>query len=170
METLTCVGCNATKPADQFHWRDGSKTKRRTKCKECSRAYGRSYKKKDPERWKSYERDRRKKQVAADPVGFRAAHAEYMRNRMRQKRQKVIAHLGGRCCRCGFDDWRALQVDHINGGGVAERKLARSSDALWRLVLADKNGKYQLLCANCNWIKRYENGEGCLIYDEEGET
>lgn len=26
-------------------------------------------------------------------------------------------------------------------------------------VVADKTGKYQLLCANCNWIKRSENGE-----------
>jgi hypothetical protein len=26
-------------------------------------------------------------------------------------------------------------------------------------VLADTTGSYQLLCANCNWIKKSENNE-----------
>lgn len=26
-------------------------------------------------------------------------------------------------------------------------------------AIMDTTGKYQLLCANCNWIKRHEKGE-----------
>jgi hypothetical protein len=72
-------------------------------------------------------------------------------------RRKVVHALGGRCCRCGFKDWRALQIDHRNGGG--NRELARlSRHAFHMKVLADPT-PYQLLCANCNWIKRYEEAE-----------
>jgi len=34
-----------------------------------------------------------------------------------------------------------------------------SGIAFLKKVLADKKGSYQLLCANCNWIKRWENEE-----------
>jgi len=59
---------------------------------------------------------------------------------------------------CGFDDFRALQIDHINGGGSSERKTLKK-DSLYREVLKDNTNKYQLLCANCNSIKRIENNE-----------
>jgi len=74
-------------------------------------------------------------------------------------RRKVVDCLGGKCKRCGFQDIRALQVDHINGGGYQEIKNI-SSKQRHQLVLEsvkNKENKYQLLCANCNWIKRYED-------------
>jgi len=40
----------------------------------------------------------------------------------RRQRQRVIAALGGKCAKCGFSDWRALQIDHINGGGSIEQR------------------------------------------------
>ena len=61
--------------------------------------------------------------------------------------------------RCGFSDIRALQIDHINGGGYQEIKK-NSAKRRYKLVLVsveNKENKYQLLCANCNWIKRYED-------------
>jgi hypothetical protein len=72
-------------------------------------------------------------------------------------RLKVIEHLGGKCKRCGFDDIRALQIDHTNGGGIKDR--AGLMYGFWKKVFLDTSGKYQLLCANCNVIKRIENGE-----------
>ena len=71
-----------------------------------------------------------------------------------KKRLEVILALGNICCRCGFSDIRALQIDHINGGGSKERKTKSGKSYLYH-VLKDLS-KYQLLCANCNWIKRYE--------------
>lgn len=73
----------------------------------------------------------------------------------------VLEKLGGKCLVCGWDDYRALQIDHINGGGSAERKKYGSSIPFLLKVLNDPNfiDTYQLLCANHNWVKRYENKE-----------
>ncbi len=90
-----------------------------------------------------------------DPQRYR----DYARKADQKLRQQVIAHLGGKCKRCGFCDWRALQIDHVEGGGNKELKAITSRRAYYRKVLADVSGLYQLLCANCNWIKRYEAGE-----------
>ena len=80
----------------------------------------------------------------------------------RKYRQMTLDLLGGKCAICGFDDPRALQVDHINGGGNQERIALKNPNAyrLYKLVEADVNHeKYQVLCANHNMIKRIENGE-----------
>lgn len=75
-------------------------------------------------------------------------------------KQLAINKLGGICVRCGFSDRRALQIDHVNGDGAKERKIGMiNSTSIYKKVLADKENKYQLLCANCNWIKRVENNE-----------
>ena len=37
-------------------------------------------------------------------------------------------------------------------GGSAQFKI-------YKLVLSDTTGRFQLLCANCNWIKRLEQKE-----------
>lgn len=75
------------------------------------------------------------------------------------KRKEIIELLGGKCKRCGFDDIRALQIDHVNGGGYKEMKSIHSRERLRLVVesIKNKENKYQLLCANCNWIKRYED-------------
>jgi len=79
--------------------------------------------------------------------------------RVRQK-QKALAALGGVCKRCGFSDSRALQIDHIAGNGYQERKrslITRYTQIINSVSPASLG--YQLLCANCNWIKRVENEE-----------
>lgn len=74
----------------------------------------------------------------------------------RQQRDVVLTLLGGKCVRCGFDDFRALQIDHVKGNGckhpISDYKLAVR---ILRVIPA----AYQILCANCNWIKRAENNE-----------
>lgn len=75
-----------------------------------------------------------------------------------KKRKELLVLLGNKCVKCGFADWRALQIDHINGGGHKERK-AMGPFNYYKKVYNDTETKYQLLCANCNWIKRYENKE-----------
>jgi hypothetical protein len=77
--------------------------------------------------------------------------------------KQCIAKLGNKCANCGFDDIRALQIDHINGGGKKEiMKYQKYYNwrKYYRMVLADTTGKYQCLCANCNWIKKSINKEG----------
>ena len=80
-------------------------------------------------------------------------------------RDKVIEALGARCKTCGFEDRRALQIDHVNGGGQSDRRERGYGNGysygFCKKILADPDFllKYQILCANCNWIKRHENKE-----------
>ncbi|MEK7178047.1 MAG: hypothetical protein AAB721_00070, partial [Patescibacteria group bacterium] len=55
-------------------------------------------------------------------------------------------------------DYRALQIDHILGNGSKERKKNNTTKIYHKIVNKQTKG-YQLLCANCNWIKRYTNKE-----------
>lgn len=78
-------------------------------------------------------------------------------------RQEVVRVLGSKCanpdCRWQNEDGTIgctnpviLQVDHVNGGGTKERN-ALSYPAMYRKILNGATG-YQLLCANCNWLKK----------------
>ena len=85
---------------------------------------------------------------------------ELARQRRWQARLTTIQALGGCCQRCGFTDPRALQFDHVRGDGNGEQRYRTNCTIKFlRTVAENKDGKYQLLCANCNWIKRYENNE-----------
>jgi len=77
-------------------------------------------------------------------------------------RLAVLDKLGNKCVQCGFTDLRALQIDHVNGGGKKERREINNTTIFYRKVSesTDKGeGLYQLLCANCNVIKHITNGE-----------
>jgi hypothetical protein len=76
-------------------------------------------------------------------------------------RKKLIELLGGKCIRCGFSDIRALQIDHISGHGSKELHK-KGNITTYRQYLASPGlakSQLQVLCANCNWIKRAENKE-----------
>ena len=82
-------------------------------------------------------------------------------------RLKAIEILGGKCCNpdClvpgGCADYRCLQFDHINGGGTKEIHSYGSAHVPRFIVSNPEEAmkRYQLLCANCNWIKRATHGE-----------
>lgn len=83
--------------------------------------------------------------------------------RKKDRRGKILSYFGGVCKRCGFSDYRALQIDHVNEEGHREVKAIGNYAIYKRLTVRIENGEdikdYQLLCANCNWIKRFENNE-----------
>lgn len=76
-------------------------------------------------------------------------------------KERIFDILGRKCSRCGFSDKRALQIDHKNGGGSKERKSIGQRQMYANILKCLENGsqEYQILCANCNWIKRHENKE-----------
>lgn len=74
-------------------------------------------------------------------------------------KEQIYKKLGYVCCRCGFADKRALQIDHINGGGNQDHAETKNHQKFLKKVIADTQGLYQILCANCNWIKRIEQKE-----------
>lgn len=81
------------------------------------------------------------------------------RERVKKQRDKIIELLGA-ICKCGYTDNRALNIDHINGGGTKERK--KVGGGYYTFVLKQLNAgskDYQLLCCNCNQIKKVVNDE-----------
>jgi hypothetical protein len=89
---------------------------------------------------------------------FNVRNARY-RERLRNQ---AFEKLGNQCanpqCRWvnedgtqGCTDQRCLQIDHVLDDGYKERHLAMV--VIYRKVLLDSEGRYQLLCANCNWLK-----------------
>lgn len=80
-------------------------------------------------------------------------------NAKRRMRAAANAALGNVCCRCGFSDWRALEIDHVNNDGYLERvngKRKTRWQMLKEIVQHGGQDRYQLLCANCHQIKSYE--------------
>lgn len=72
---------------------------------------------------------------------------------------KVLTHYGhGKCTCiiCGFDDIRALSIDHIQGGGNEHRRKLTYSNIYKWLVENDYPEGFQTLCMNCQFIKRYK--------------
>lgn len=86
--------------------------------------------------------------------------------------QKIIEFLGSKCSspNClvpdGCKDIRCLQIDHLNGNGNKERESFFSTYQYYKFIyekLLQGSKDYQLLCANCNIIKREENKEFCQV-------
>ena len=82
---------------------------------------------------------------------------------IRDLRAKVLAFFGGKCMNpnClvsgGCIDKRCLQIDHIQA--VGKNRLIAGELYLDILESSNSRERYQLLCANCNWIKRSEKKE-----------
>lgn len=152
-ETKRCPSCGESKQVDQFYRHLTGKLAGKTSayCRSCTR-----------QRQSDYYRDRggadRQREYIKTPAG-KAKSKRGNAKDLARVRADARAHLGGVCQRCGFSDDRALQIDHVHGGGRKERSSS-SAGMLYRRVIASVPGEtYQLLCANCNWIKRHENQE-----------
>lgn len=163
-----CKRCGETKALEAFSPQRGCILGRRPVCNECRKPGHRAY----FERVKDTTRDARlargrayysanKAKVNARVMecnrAWRLAHPEEYRARKRANyanlRERVVAHLGGRCS-CGFADPRALEIDHVNGGGTEElRHLVH--ETWYRQILRGTNPTpVRLLCATCNWRQR----------------
>ena len=122
-------------------------------------AYMRQWRADNPERWAAVARQARKKWKAE----HRDEHRESQRENRKRVRLDILNILGdGRCCKCGFTDWRALQIDHKDGGGYSDGRTKQNLHWLRSWIMANleqAKQEYQVLCANCNWIKRHENEE-----------
>ena len=107
-------------------------------------------------------RDNRKKQWDRDHPEL--VDAARKRHRAKLKAQ-VYAKFGNRCnnpeCSTpgGCTDVRCLQIDHVHNDGHKERRPngSRPRYRILREALNDTEGRFQLLCANCNTIKAWEN-------------
>ena len=155
--TLTsrvCSHCNRELPLKEFVW---GASYLRSICADCKRARDRAY----------YQQTRdircagRKRVYHANP--------ERILRRVRRdtsiydavKKLQVLCHYSDSKCACivcGEDDPACLSIDHINGGGGEHRRRIGSHFYAWLIKQGFPNG-YQTLCMNCQFKKRYHEGE-----------
>jgi hypothetical protein len=103
-----------------------------------------------------------------------------------QRKYRVLSHYSNgvpKCARCGYNDLRALSLDHPNNDGAAHRKSLRlieakrgkrvmSGEALFSTTGNGSGGNFYkwlvrnnypvpliVLCMNCQFIKRSEHAK-----------
>jgi len=108
-----------------------------------------------------------------DPAKFKLRNARIHHALLERTKLDVMSHYSGssqpQCANPygqhegSYADIRALSIDHVNGGGTKHRKALGSGGGLafygWLIKNAYPPG-YQVLCMNCQFIKRHESKEG----------
>lgn len=78
-----------------------------------------------------------------------ACHNQYTLNRGRETRNRILAHLGGKCAVCGFDKYPcSLEVHHLDPA-IKDKTFAGMRGWAWQRVLKELKGCI-LLCRNCH--------------------
>ena len=81
-------------------------------------------------------------------------------NHARIKDAVFNAYGGYKCACCGETERAFLSLDHVNNDGTAHRKGERKHCMhIYRWAIAHGfPDRLQVLCMNCNWGKRMNNG------------
>jgi hypothetical protein len=146
----SCSRCGVVKPLDDYY---ADKTKRdghHTVCIVCTLAY-------------------RRERYHADPTESRARmRAYYQKHRgkwllyARKLRNEVLDAYGGRCMCCGETTPEFLGIDHVNNDGEKHRaELKGYGRSIYRWLKNEgypQDGRFQLLCHNCNMSKGLYGG------------
>jgi hypothetical protein len=98
-------------------------------------------------------------------------HILSRRQSHRNLKRTIIDHYGGKCNCCGETELDFLVIDHIGEDGAQHRKMLfgekyRHSSAggkFYRWIINNDfpEGNLQVLCWNCNWSKRINQGVCC---------
>ena len=139
--------------------------------RELGREANRRYRLKNKEKLREFDKrpDRiqkakeRLKKIMSDPIMAEKIRTR-ARDRLREKRalirKELIYLMGGKCAVCGFEDYRALQIDHVNSDGSSHREKMYGNIVAYHKEIRESvisgEGRFQILCANCNWIKRHD--------------
>lgn len=116
---------------------------------------GNKYYLKHIEKRNKYFKERREKNAN---LCRQISNTSYHKNRI-----KVLSHYSpDLCCvLCGFNKHvSALSIDHIDGNGNKMRKAIKGHQRIYYWLKNNGFPKgFQVLCMNCQFIKRYENKE-----------
>ncbi len=149
MKTKTCIKCGIKKSLLKFDRHQTTKDKRQSWCRTCKN---------------DYRRERRRLKIgcnANEYENYRKQHLITCRRRNTSYRQVVIEHYSPNVCcsKCGFNDIRALSIDHINGNGALHRKELGNKNIYQWLVENNFPSNFQILCMNCQFIKRHKENK-----------
>lgn len=173
---------------------DDWKTRNRERVLEYSRNYeathkpqrkikNKRYKTANAEAMAEYQRQYRKSNREKDVEmkrNYYVRNAEHLREYARNYRQRhskrfellrqhalVIVGRGSvRCIKCGCDDPTLIEINHINGGGKAERRLLSSQAIHTRIIDGRRSiDDLDLRCRVCNLLHYLEMKYGISNYD-----
>lgn len=104
----------------------------------------------------------RKKHYYLNLATIKTKMRKYRERWVSMIKHDVVSHYSqyqNKCALCGFEDIRALSIDHINGGGNEERerlKLYGGSNFYKWLKANNYPSGYRILCMNCQFITTHE--------------
>lgn len=143
--------CENVKPLEDFVKSRSMPLGRGYKCRSCHASARSDFRKANPNKVKEqqaayYQRNKQKVIDASKKAAWNL-------------RMAMIEKLGGKCSQCGIADPRALQLNHINGGGRDEY-AGLAPTTLWRAIVKGerRTDDLEILCANHNQIYEYEVG------------
>ena len=155
-----CVNCKKILPFSSFNSLSRVISGLHSRCRECTRKYGREYSRmvyaKDGERIKALSTKWR----LENPEKVKAMAK---RARLKLRNEVLNAYSSGKpkCACCGEKIWEFLALDHVNNDGYLERnnKYKKGGPTgfyhqLKKLNYPDKY-RYQILCHNCNCAKGF---------------
>lgn len=107
-------------------------------------------------------------EISAKPLSGRNIYICKPCNSVRMKiyydgaRRKILKHYGNICNCCGESEEKFLTIDHINNDVGFDRytngKRIGGRNLYVKIVSSGFPETYQLLCMNCNFGKRMNNG------------
>lgn len=108
----------------------------------------------------------RAERLAAMTPEERAAFHAVLNAKSKEQRDAVrdavyLAYGGYRCACCGETERMFLSIDHVNNDGAEHKRTCkiRTGEQLYRWLIRNKFPVgFQILCMNCQWGKRNNNG------------
>ena len=129
--------------------------------------YHRKYNKEHIEQRRVLQKEYRAR-LLADPIRLKI-HKEKLKAwqdayRLKVRRRVLTLYSGGepKCAWCGEDRMDCLTIDHIQGDGAKQKRELGKITGIRFYLYIEKNydpTRYQVLCMNCQWIKRMQNKE-----------
>jgi hypothetical protein len=129
-------------------------------CKDCRAELRRLYRINNPEK--------ARQTTKIEYARYKKDKQEKSKNRHRVRKLIILNYYSKQtlsCSKCGFSDIRALSIDHINGGGLKHRReigLNGGSGFYSWLIKNNFPEGFQVLCMNCQYIKKESNKE-CYV-------
>ena len=115
--------------------------------------YEREYYEKNKDKIRERKRNAMRRLRAERPEHYN----KQSRNAKQRLREKLFDIYGHKCAVCGFDDKRALTLDHINNNGNKERKEFGERGVYQKARDNFSPDAYRILCMNCQFIERCKN-------------
>ena len=110
---------------------------------------------------RNIEAAREKKRIVMKRLRSESPEKYNAQSRKAKVKEKLAIFLmyGNKCQICGFSDMRALSLDHKNNNGNCERRELGIRGTYRRAKSQYLPDEYQILCMNCQFIKRSIHGD-----------